>query len=45
LAKQSTSISQPENREAYVSIGDVLVKVVLRESLPNAFGGADVFGR
>ncbi len=44
-AKQSTSISQPENKETYVSIGDVLVKVALRESLPNAFGGADIFGR
>ena len=45
LAKQSTSINQPENRETYVSVGDVLVKVTLRDSLPNAFGGADIFGR
>lgn len=44
-AKQSTSVSVPENRETYVSVGDVLVKVSLRESLPNAFGGADIFGR
>lgn len=44
-AKQSTSINQPDNKEVYVSVGDVLVKVSLRESLPNAFGGADIFGR
>lgn len=45
LAKQSTSINRTEDRETYVSVGDVLVKVTLRESLPNAFGGADIFGR
>jgi hypothetical protein len=45
LAKQSSSINRPENRESYASVGDVLVKVTLRESLPNAFGRADVFGR
>jgi hypothetical protein len=44
-AKESNSISQPENKESYVSVGDMLVKMTLRESLPNAFGGADVFGR
>ena len=44
-AKQSSSINRPENSEAYSTIGDVLVKVTLRESLPNAFGGADIFGR
>lgn len=44
-AKQSTSINRPENTESYASIGDVLVKVTLRESLPNAFGKADIFGR
>ena len=28
-----------------MSIGDVLLKVTLCESLPNAFGKADIFGR
>jgi hypothetical protein len=44
-AKESTKINRPENIEIYSSIGDVLVKVNLRESLPNAFGKPDVFGR
>jgi hypothetical protein len=45
LAKESTSINRPENKETYSSIGDVLVKVGLRESLPNIFGKPDLFGR
>jgi hypothetical protein len=44
-AKEFTYIDRPENKETFVSVGDVLVKVRLRESLPNAFGGADIFGR
>ena len=44
-AKQSSSIDVPENKELFASIGDLLIKVRLRESLPNAFGRADVFGR
>lgn len=44
-AKQSVSIDRPENRETYSSIGDTLLKVSLRESLPNAFGAPDLFGR
>ncbi len=44
-AKQATSSNVQENKETFASIGDVLVKVTLRESLPNAFGGADIFGR
>lgn len=44
-AKQSSSINQPENKKTFVSVGDVLVKANLRESLPNAFGGPDIFGR
>lgn len=43
--KQFSSINIPENKETFSSVGDVLVKVTLRESLPNAFGGADIFGR
>lgn len=45
LAKQSSSIDVPENKELFASVGDTLVKVRLRESLPNTFGGADIFGR
>lgn len=44
-AKVANTISQPLDRETFVSVGDVVVKVTLRESLPNAFGGADIFGR
>lgn len=44
-AKQSSSINVPENKQIYASVGDVLVQVNLRESLPNAFGGPDIFGR
>ena len=44
-AKESTKINRPENQEIYASIGDVLVKVNLRESLPNIFGKSDIWGR
>jgi hypothetical protein len=44
-AKQTSSINQKENVELYSGVGDSLVRVTLKESLPNAFGGADVFGR
>jgi hypothetical protein len=44
-AQQSTKIDRAANTESYASIGDTLVRVSIRESLPNAFGGADVFGR
>ena len=44
-AKNSTSINRKENTETYSSIGDVIVAVKLRESLPNVFGKPDIFGR
>lgn len=44
-AKQSTTINQKENVEICASVGDVMVKVTLKEGLPNAFGGSDIFGR
>jgi hypothetical protein len=44
-AKASTVINQPENRELFASVGDTVIRVKLQESLPNAFGGSDVFGR
>ena len=44
-AKASTSINVVEGKETFASVGDVVVKVSLKKSLPNAFGGADIFGR
>lgn len=44
-AKQTTAINQKENVQLYAGTGDSLVRVMLKESLPNAFGGADIFGR
>ena len=44
-AKQTSSINQKADVDLYSGIGDSLVRVTLKESLPNAFGGADVFGR
>jgi hypothetical protein len=44
-AKQTSSINQKENVQLYAGVGDSLARITLKESLPNAFGGADVFGR
>lgn len=44
-AKRTTAVDRAENRETFVSVGDTLVKITMRESLPNAFGGSDIFGR
>ena len=44
-AKQSTAINQPENKELFVSVGDVVIRLTLKEALPNVLGGADIFGR
>lgn len=45
LARQSSSVNQKENVQLYAGVGDSLVRVTLKENLPNAFGGADIFGR
>jgi hypothetical protein len=45
VAKDFSYISVAENKEVYSSVGDVLVKVTLKDSLPNVFGKADIFGR
>jgi hypothetical protein len=45
LAKQKTEINQSVNEELYTSVGDNLVRVTVKEPLPNAFGGSDIFGR
>jgi hypothetical protein len=44
-AKDFTSVNVTENKEIYSSVGDVLLKVTLKDSLPNVFGKADIFGR
>ena len=44
-AKDFAYINVTENKETYSSVGDVLLKVTLKDSLPNAFGKADIFGR
>ena len=45
VAKQKTELNQPTDEELYSSVGDTLVKVVIKEPLPNALGGSDIFGR
>ena len=45
VAKDFTYINVSENKDTYSSVGDVLLKVTLKDSLPNAFGKADIFGR
>lgn len=45
LAKQHALVSQPLDEELYTSVGDNLVRVTIKEPLPNAFGGSDIFGR
>ena len=45
IAKQKTDINQPIDQELYASVGDALAKVTIKEPLPNAFGGSDIFGR
>jgi hypothetical protein len=44
-AKDKTEISQPLNEDIYASVGDRVARVTVKEPLPNAFGGSDVFGR
>jgi hypothetical protein len=44
-AKDKTEISQPLDEEVYTSVGDRVARVTIKESLPNAFGGSDIFGR
>lgn len=44
-AKDKTEISQPLNEEVYTSVGDRMARVTIKEPLPNALGGSDIFGR
>jgi hypothetical protein len=43
--RQETAVSRPAGVESFASIGDVMVRIDASESLPNAFGKADIFGR
>ena len=43
--QQQTLVSTPEKQQMTVGIGDVVLRVEGRESLPNVFGKADLFGR
>lgn len=45
LGKEKTEINQPLGKSVFVSVGDRMVRVTIREPLPNAFGGSDIFGR
>jgi len=42
---QQTSVSSPMGQTQTVGIGDVMLRAESRESMPNAFGNADLFGR
>lgn len=43
--EQEGRSSRPANVETFTSVGDVMLRVDVREDLPNAFGRADAFGR
>lgn len=42
---QTSSLNKVSGERSYASVGDVLLRVNAQESLPNAFGKADIFGR
>ena len=43
--EHKTSVVQPMGVERTAGIGDVVLRTMSEKSLPNAFGGADIFGR
>jgi hypothetical protein len=43
--KEASSFAQPLNKQLVVAVGDVVIRVDSRKTLPTAFGKADVFGR
>lgn len=43
--EQSTVVATPMSRSLVAGVGDVVLRAEGRESMPNAFGKADVFGR
>jgi len=38
-------LSKPSGSQSYASVGDVIIRADATESLPNAFGKADILGR
>lgn len=42
---QSVMTAKPIGVQSYASVGDVIARFEIKENLPNAFGGADIFGR
>jgi hypothetical protein len=43
--QQTTNLATPIGQSVRVGVGDVVLRAEGRESLPNAFGGADIFAR
>lgn len=43
--EQSSSVQQPVEAPLTVGVGDVVLQISKASDLPNAFGGADIFGR
>lgn len=45
IAKDFAKLDIKAGVEQNAGVGDVMLRITLRESLPNAFGGPDIFGR
>lgn len=43
--KTTQQVAQPENQTLMAGIGDTILEVEKRESMPNVTGNADIFGR
>jgi hypothetical protein len=43
--QQTTNLATPVGQSIKAGVGDVILRAEGRESMPNAFGGADIFGR
>jgi hypothetical protein len=43
--RDSSRLAQPLDRSLVAGVGDTVIEIDMRESLPNAFGNADIFGR
>jgi len=42
---QTANLNKASGAQAYASVGDIMIHAEAKESLPNAFGQADIFGR
>jgi hypothetical protein len=43
--QQTTAVATPTNQSITAGVGDIIFRAESRESMPNAFGRADIFGR